>query len=71
MLHETHNPFAAHMDAFIAQLLMNAWTAVAPLMLKIDFHDLFGDFAIFSLPLRGRALHPGVEPADRNREHYT
>src|SRR5689334_9125847 len=46
LLHQPYHPLAPNRNAFIAQLLMNAWTAITPLMLLIDFHDLFGDFAI-------------------------
>lgn len=48
---------------------MNAWASITPLVLAINAGDVFGQFAIFSLPHAGRALHPSVETTYRDREH--
>jgi hypothetical protein len=49
LLHLPYHSFIPDMDAFIAQLGMDARTAIAPLMVLINTYDLFAQFAIFSL----------------------
>jgi hypothetical protein len=69
LFHQPDDALAAHMNAFIVQLVMNAWTAVTPFVLLIKSENLSGDLAIFQLPCRGRPLEPGVEAAFRDAQH--
>jgi hypothetical protein len=49
LLHQANHPLAAHMEAFIMQLLVDAWAPIASFVLLIDAHNPFGNLAIFSL----------------------
>lgn len=57
------------MNAFIAHLLMKAWTAIPPLVLLIHGDNPFGNLAILLLPCRGRTLSPCGEATNRDPHH--
>jgi hypothetical protein len=50
LFHEPYHTLVADMHTFIAQLSMDAWAAITPLVLLINVCDLLAQFAIFSLP---------------------
>src|SRR2546427_968550 len=71
LTHQSRYSFAGDASPLIAQLPVDARTAVSPLMQLKHLPNLLRDMGIFSLMLAGRTLPPGIIATFGHFEHTT